>query len=207
MDLTTMRSNLRKDLHDEDAGSYRWTDATLNRHIDRAVKEYGQAWPLAANVSLAATSSQRYDLSARSGYLWCERVEYPIDDDPPAYLPFREESVGIVYLLSDEAPVVGENLKFWYAQVHTLDALGSTIPRAHEELVALGAAGFAAVELANYTMGRLNPSADTPQWYRNWGETRLREFWTRLDGLRAARSLEVPRMVHWGSVPRTWEKV
>ncbi|MCL4534384.1 MAG: hypothetical protein M1370_04400 [Bacteroidetes bacterium] len=207
MDLTTMRSHLRVDLHDEDPTGYRWTDATLNRHIDRAVKEYGRAWPLTANVSIAATSSRRYDLSAQAGYLWCERAEYPVDDDPPGFLPFREESVGAVYLLAGEPPVAGENIKFWYVRAHTLDVAGSTIPQEHEELVALGAAGYAAVELANYAMGHLNTSGDTPQWYRAWGEARLREFRAELERLRAARSLEVARMVHWGAVPRTWEKV
>ena len=207
MDLTTMRANLRKDLHDEDSANIRWTDAVLNRHIDRAGKEYGQAWPLVASGSLSAGSSRRYDLSAQSGYLWCGRVEYPVDDDPPRYLPFREDGVGTVYLLGDEAPVVGENVKFWYAKAHTVDASGSTIPREHEELVALGAAGFAAVEWANYAIGRLNVSGEASEWYRAWGEARLREFWTRLDGLRAERATEGTPRPHWGGVPRRWGRV
>ena len=33
MNLSEMRTIVRRDLHDEDAGNYRWTDDELDRHI------------------------------------------------------------------------------------------------------------------------------------------------------------------------------
>jgi hypothetical protein len=40
MDLNTMRSIVRRDLKDEDAQNYRWSDDELDRHIAHAVKEF-----------------------------------------------------------------------------------------------------------------------------------------------------------------------
>ena len=207
MDLTTMRANVRKDLHDEDSGNYRWTDAVLNRHIDRAVKEYQVARPRSGTATVAATASRRYDLSAQSGYLWCERVEYPIDDDPPKYLEFREEGGGSVYLLCDEAPVAGQNIKFWYARAHTLEGSSSTIPVEDEELVALGAAAHAAIEWANYAVGRINVGERTAEQYKSWGEAGLAEFRSRLESLCLQQAFSSPYTTHWGAVPKTWKDV
>jgi hypothetical protein len=185
VDLATMRARLRQDLHDEDDTNYRWTDDALDRHIGRSVQEYQQACPRLANVTLEGDGSRRFDLTDETGFLWLREVEYPVDADPPRRLIFRVEVNGWVYLLGDAVPAEGEGAKFWYAGTHILDEDGSTLPLEHEELVALGAAGFAAVELANYSIGRLNANGRAPEWYQAWGEARLREFWRRLDGLRA----------------------
>ena len=40
MNLSEMRAIVRRDLHDEDANNYRWTDDELNRHIAHAVKDF-----------------------------------------------------------------------------------------------------------------------------------------------------------------------
>jgi hypothetical protein len=185
MDLTTLRARLRQDLHDEDETNYRWTDDVLDRHIGRAVREYSQACPRLASVTLQSTGSRRFDLTDETGLLWIREVEYPVDATPIRRLPFRMEVNGWAYLFGDSLPAAGESVKFWYAAKHILDEDGSTLPPEHEELVALGAAGFAAVESANYAIGRLNANGRAPEWYRTWGEARLREFWQRLDGLRA----------------------
>ncbi len=44
--LATIRANVRKDLHDEDATAFRWTDAVLQRHIERALREFSFYAPL-----------------------------------------------------------------------------------------------------------------------------------------------------------------
>ena len=42
--ITVIRGNVRKDLHDEDSSNYRWTDAVLDRHIEhgRRVERTGK---------------------------------------------------------------------------------------------------------------------------------------------------------------------
>ena len=65
MNLSTMRTLVRRDLHDEDAANYRWTDSELDRHIGRAVKELSLAAPLEAKTSLTTAAGSR-DLSLAS---------------------------------------------------------------------------------------------------------------------------------------------
>ena len=50
--IAEVRANVRKDLHDEDSAAYRWTDAVLDRHITRAVREYSIEAPLEQRTTL-----------------------------------------------------------------------------------------------------------------------------------------------------------
>ena len=45
MNLGDMRTIVRRDLHDEDAANYRWTDDELDRHIAHAVKDFSEYLP------------------------------------------------------------------------------------------------------------------------------------------------------------------
>ena len=45
MNLTDMRTIVRRELHDEDAGDYRWTNDELDRHIAHAVKDFSEPMP------------------------------------------------------------------------------------------------------------------------------------------------------------------
>ena len=44
MDLSTMRTMVRRDLKDEDT-PYRWSNDELDRHIAHAVKDFSEAPP------------------------------------------------------------------------------------------------------------------------------------------------------------------
>ncbi|UCH43497.1 MAG: hypothetical protein JSW16_02845 [Dehalococcoidales bacterium] len=45
MNLTDMRTIVRRDLHDEDAENYRWSNDELDRHIAHAVRDFSEAVP------------------------------------------------------------------------------------------------------------------------------------------------------------------
>lgn len=198
MDLPTMRSRLETDL--KDTGNARWTDAELDRATGRAVGEYSLAAPLLGKVDLAVGSSRWFDLSAQAGYLWCEAVEYPIDDeDGPLYRLFREDRAGKKVYVLGSGLVEGENVRFWLAKAHTLDVTTSTIPMEHEELILLGAAGFAALSMAEYVIDRVTVSGWAPRQYREWGEGRLAEFRRRLEDIRLTRASGLGSFVSWGS--------
>jgi hypothetical protein len=191
MDLPTMRTCVETDL--KDTTNSRWSDDEINRAIARAVSDYQEASPYIAKVSIAMGASRWFDLSGQSGYLWCEAVEFPVDDTDgsqgaPSLRLFREErALQRVWVLG-KLPAAGENVRFWYAKPHTLDASGSTIPAEHEDLIALGAAGYAALELAINAVDRLNASASTPGHWREWAEWRLQEFAHRLQAIRDTRT-------------------
>ncbi|MBI2916591.1 MAG: hypothetical protein HYY01_01240 [Chloroflexi bacterium] len=180
MDLTQMRARLRRDLHDEDAASYRWTDAELDRHLDRALRELSQAVPLEARASLTTSASRELSLASLTGLIAVAAVEYPAGKYPPIYVRFsRWEST--LTLLVDQLPVAGEQVNVYYGKLHTLDGATSTIPVHLEDVVATGAAGYAALEWASFATNRVNVGGEAagPN-YLVWGRELLGAFRHRL---------------------------
>lgn len=209
MDLAEMRGDVEVDL--KDAGNVRWTDAELDRAIERAVREYQVVNPVVAYADVPLVAGQYvYDLSAQVGYMWCEAVEYPIEDeDGPCYLAFREDRsqkkvwinpAGQTSRGQEPELTAGENCRFWYAKAHTLAVGSSTIPVEHEELIAAGAAGYAALAMSAYSIDRIGASGWTPRQWRDWAEARLGDFRERLEVLRLTRVSGVGgHIVNWGS--------
>ena len=85
--LTDIRARVRTDLHDEDAGEYRWFSAELDRHISHALRELSLAVPVESKATLTVSAGSR-DLSLLSlaGLVLVESVEYPAGLFPPSYV-------------------------------------------------------------------------------------------------------------------------
>ena len=177
MNLTDMRARIRKDLHDEDSQNYRWTDSELNRHIDRAVRELSLPCPLEAKATLSTTAESRdLSLSSLSDLVAIEAVEYPVGNYPPSYIRFSVWADTLT-LLIDSLPGNAEDIYVYYGKLHTLTADSSTVPSKLEDLVALGAAAYAAIEWASFATNRVNMGGvDTWRSYLTWGQDRLAEF-------------------------------
>ena len=132
MNLTDMRTIVRRDLHDEDTANYRWTDDELDRHITRAVKELSEALPLEQKATKATTAGSReLNISSLSDRVMAEAVEYPVDKFPKKYQRFSLWG-NTLTMLGDEVPD-GSNAYIYYGKLHTLDATSSTIPPQHED--------------------------------------------------------------------------
>jgi len=176
MNLSEMITLVRRDLKDEDAGNYRWSDDELTRHINRAVRELSERVPLSAKATLPTTSGSReVDISGLSDRVMVEAVEYPVDESPPKYQQFSIWGDTLTIISGDEPN--GANCYVYYGTLHTLDANGSTIPAKHEDLVASGACGYAAIEWAAYAINRVNVGGTmTSKEFRLWGNERLRIF-------------------------------
>lgn len=199
MPLNEIRALVRRELHDEDAQNYRWSDNELNRHLQRAIEEYQLAWPREGSYLLnAAAGVREYDLSAASELMWPEKVWWPYESDelPPKYVPYRVWG-GSLRLLGKEAPKAGDQIRVLYARRHTLTTESSSIPLEHEHIIVMGAAGYAALEWANYAIGRVNVSDRTPQQYWEWGAARLGEFRAKLGELRAQWAARGESRVAW----------
>jgi hypothetical protein len=177
MNLNDMRSRIRKDLHDEDSQNYRWTDSELNRHIDHAVHELGLSCPLEAKATFSTTAKNRdLSLSPISDLVEIEAVEYPAGDYPPSYVRFSVWADTLT-LLIDSLPADSEDVYVYYGKLHTLNADSSTLPARLEDLVALGAAAYAAIEWASFATNRVNlGGAETWRSYLTWGQDRLADF-------------------------------
>ena len=176
MNLTDMRIIVRRDLHDEDAGSYRWTNDELDRHIAHAVKEFSEYIPYEQKATKATTSGSRtLDISTITDRIMVEAVEYPVDKFPRKYQPFALWGDTLT-ILGDEVPD-GSNTYIYYGKLHTLDVSSSTIPAKFEDLIAVGAGGYAAVEWAVYATNRVNVGGSvTPKEFLDWGNQKLKYF-------------------------------
>jgi len=176
MNLTEMRTIVRRDLHDEDANNYRWTDDELDRHIAHAAKDFSEYLPCEQKATKATTSGSReIDISTITDRIMVEAVEYPVAQFPKRYQPFALWGDTLT-ILGDEVPD-GSNAYIYYGELHTLDASSSTIPTHHEDLIATGACGYAAVEWAVYAINRVNVGGGiTPKEFLAWGNEKLRYF-------------------------------
>ncbi len=176
MNLTDMRTIVRRDLHDEDASNYRWTNDELDRHIAHAVKDFSEAIPDEQKATKATTSGSReIDISTITNRIMVEAVEYPVDRFPKRYQRFALWADTIT-LLGAEVPD-GSNADIYYGKLHTLDSETSTIPARHEDLIAGGACGYAAVEWAVYAINRVNVGGiPTSSELLDWGQEKLTHF-------------------------------
>ncbi len=104
MNLSDMRTIVRRDLHDEDAGSYRWINDELDRHIAHAVKDLSEAIPYEQKATKATTSGSRVlDIATITSRVMVEAVEYPVDKFPKRYQPFSLWGDTLT-VLGDEVP-------------------------------------------------------------------------------------------------------
>ena len=185
MNLSEMRTRVRRDLKDEDSQNYRWSNDELDRHIDHALREFSQALPREMKTDLATTAgSRQIDISSLTDRVLILAVEYPTDKFPPYYQRFSLYQ-DIITLLGSEVPD-GSNARIFYGKLHTLDASTSTIPSQHEDIVAIGAEAYALIEWAAYSINRVSLGGEeTPQQFRVRGEELLRHFKRELARLKS----------------------
>ena len=173
--LSDIRTRIHKDLHDTDSLAYRWTDVQLDRHIERALNELSIAIPQEKLGTIATTNGSReVSVSALVGLIAIEAIEYPVGQYPPAFIA-HSRWVDTVLLHVDTIPT-GANARFSYTAKHVLDGSGSTIPAQFEDLVATGAAGYAALELASFATERINVGPEVVADYAANGRAWLAAF-------------------------------
>ena len=178
-----MRTLVRRDLKDEEAENYRWTDDELDRHIAHAVKEFSEALPYEHKAIIATVSGSReIDISTITDRIMVEAVEYPVDQFPKRYQRFSLWGDTLT-LLGAEVPD-GSKAYIYYGKLHALDGTGSTIPSQYEDLVAAGACGYAAIEWAVYAINQVNVGGlPTPKEFLEWGKAKLNYFRAELKRL------------------------
>ena len=176
MDLSQMRTKVRRDLHDEDAENQRWSDDELDRHIAHAVREFSLAVPQEQTALLPTTEGSReIDISTLSDRVLVQAAEYPVGRFPPCHQRFAIWKDTLT-VLGDEVPD-GSDCCIYYGKLHTLDGDSSTIPPPFEDLIATGAEGYALVEWAAFAINQVNLGGiDTPANFRTEGRTRITNF-------------------------------
>ena len=173
MNISEMRDRVRRDLHDEDVQNQRWTDAELDRHIQRAVGEFSLSVPLEAKTTLSTTADSRdLSIAGLADLVAVEAVEYLVGSYPPTYVPFSVW-LSTLTMLIDSAPGAVEDVNVYYTKLHTLDDTTSTLPARFEDVAATGAAAYAALEWASFATNRVNVGGqDVWRDYLTWGQQR-----------------------------------
>ncbi|MBN1643553.1 MAG: hypothetical protein JW856_01850 [Dehalococcoidales bacterium] len=176
MNLSEMRTTVRRDLHDEDANNYRWTNDELDRHIVHAVRDYSEAVPYEQKaIKATGSGSREIDISSLNDRIMVEAVEYPLGNFPQKYQRFALWS-DVITLLGDEIPN-GSDACIYYGKIHTLNVESSSIPVCHENLIVAGACGYAALEWAVYAINRVNVGGTpTPGEFNAWGREKMDFF-------------------------------
>lgn len=182
MDLAEMIALVRIDLYEKDP-DYRWAESDLERHIARAVKDYSLALPLEDRYALPTTpGSREISLAGLADCVTIEAVEYPVGRHPAGY---RRYFVWNDTLTLSEGEVPdGSDCNIYYGRLHRLDAAGSSIPSLHEDLIAAGTCGYAAMQMAGYTINRVNVGGrTTPAEWLEWSQEKLAFFRAELKRL------------------------
>lgn len=173
--IADLRERLRIDLHDESAA--RWQDDVLDRHLQRAAAALSLAWPREVTSVLQATPGSRdIDIASLAGLVRVRAVAYPAQLYPPSFVPFSVYA-GTLSMHLDEAPSLAEDVAVHWGGLHVVDEAGSTLPAAAEDIVVMGAAGYAAVEWASFATNRANIGGrEAGHDYLTWGEHQLKRF-------------------------------
>jgi len=179
--IATIRARMRKDLKDED--SIRWSDDELDRHIQHAVLDISQAVPLEAkddSLVIPTPASREIDISSVIGLIYVEAVEYPTGEYPKRYRDFKVWANTLELLIADEPTAEGP-LNLYYGKVHTVDDSASSLPGHLEDLCAVGAGAYAALEWASYAINQLNIGGEpTPREFLEWAQRRLEYYHSEL---------------------------
>jgi len=150
---------------------------------------------------------------------WIEDIEFPVGYWPPRTVPFEEQG-GLFVLNVDHnvAPNVNSTvMNVLYAAIHQLDASGSTVLDQDSDVIALGAYGYACLQYGTpaadnfrFQDGEMRDSLDdtmVPAMWFKLGEQALAQYRQQLDGIRRRRDYQSAAILHWGDVPRRWDRL
>jgi len=191
MNLSDMRTLVRRDLKDEDASNYRWQDNEIDRAIGRAVAELSRYCPREMKSTIATVAGSReIDISSLTDKVSVDKIEFPADKHPRSFQRFSVYQ-GTLTLIGD-VEGDGEDCYIYWGKVHTLDGSTSTIPTYLEDVLALGATAYAVLAQTQYRVdvaGHGGEQADRD--YQAWGDIMLRNFKEALKRFDRGRKLKI----------------
>jgi hypothetical protein len=191
MNLSDMRTLVRRDLKDEDPSNYRWQDNEIDRAIGRAVVELSRYCPREMKSTIATVDGSRdIDISTLTDRVSVDKIEFPAVEHPRQFQRFSIYADTIT--LIDDVEGDGEDCYIYWSKVHTLDGSTSTIPSYLEDVLALGATAYAVLAQTQYRVdvaGHGGEQADRD--YQSWGAAMLKEFKAQLKRFGRGRQLKI----------------
>ena len=168
---------LRRDLGDIDVATAAWSTDQLQRHLEHAMADISLEIPVEQSTTLTTTADSRdVSLATLSRLIKVVSLEWPTGNYPPTYVRFSVWGTTATMLVP-AAPSAAENVTVRWQQLHTIDPSGATLPEWAEELTIMGAAGYAAEELAAGTANTVNTGGQgAPQRYHQMAMEKLAAF-------------------------------
>jgi hypothetical protein len=193
--IAAFRALIRKDLHDEDSAAYRWTDAVLDRHIQRAVAEYSLHHPREQlDIATTVPGSREINISSLAGLLEIEAVEWPVGEFPPRRVGFSQWQTTLTMDVVNE-PQTAENVNIYWLRSHLVDATTSSVEAIHDDIICAGAAAYAAFDWTSFASNRVNIGGEEV-WgrYSAFAQERLTYFHDELRRIGRRAAVRVRRM-------------
>jgi len=163
-DLSHYRTDIRQML--DDVNTDRYPLAIIDESIELALLQYSRRKPLLRTYSLDSTGSKRITLPADLEAMAIVDVEWVTSladfNDRIAFYATKPDEQWVIETPGNLIPL-GEVLSIHYHALHTIDgfngAAGTTVLEQDEELVEIGAAGYACIARATQLVetNNLNP--------------------------------------------------
>lgn len=186
--ISILRARLRVDLDEPVAD--RWSDDDLDRHIQHAIRDINRVVPRemkATGLTIADPASRELDISSLTDLVEVIAIEYPVGSYPRRLRHF-ETWGSTLSLLTDTMPPAGASVCVYYTIQHTVDAADSTLPSYLEDIMLVGAAGYALLDYLAATQNRVNVGGDrTGEQLRAHANDLLMQFRQDLTALKRER--------------------
>lgn len=191
---TDLRKLIRRRLGDLET-PYTFSDEQINQWINDAIADYSMHFPLTKTQTISCTANIRnYDLA--TDFIFALKVEFPVGEDPPQYLYFREKThpefwqvngyyfeekeigdndLDIIYI--SQKPTAAQSIKVTYHSRHAFldndDTDEVTVPEEHLELMILFVRWASYQELAATESASPDPTttmSSSLELNANWAE-------------------------------------
>jgi hypothetical protein len=187
-----MRDLVERDLHDE--SNQTWSTDEIDRAIQQAVQQFSYAVPVEDTSTESSLSSRYIDISSLNTRVVIQAVEYPTGNYPQTFVRFSVWG-DTLSLLVDTEPDGTNDAKIYYGKLQTLDVSTSTIPTAHEWLIALGAVGYALAQWGAEAINNVNVGGRAvAQAYKRLGDGKLSYFRRQLKVLSSQNRVRVRQL-------------
>lgn len=197
-DISVLRTRLRVDLAEPVAD--RWTDSDLERHIQHAVRDLNRVAPremVDTDLTIPDPASQQIDVSGLADLVRMVAVEYPVGGHPRRLRHF-ELWGSTLTLMTDTMPEAGAPVTVYYTARHAVDSSSSTLPDNLEDIVLVGAAGYALLGYLAATHDRVTiGDGHTSEQIRANASDLLMQFRQDLTDLKRERQLVVATGELW----------
>ncbi|GEM_PF-2144353 len=203
-----------------DAPALRFPPDMLDEGLVQALIDYSTSCPqIKTAVVTFEAAGRQVSLAALKGLITVFEVIFPYDEHQPDphplcdFFQFTVDDHRVLHLGGGwqrmggcRPALAGERVLVEYTCEHTIaglrDAPATSVPDGHASLVALGAAGYAAVMRASWVIEAYSARGGDRKALEGWGRERLNEYRQRLADLR--RQTPPPRPIT-GYPGRGWE--